>query len=192
MKVREQTILETVLPIFIKQGIRATTLTEVARANGMPVQELRTHFRSKKGLVFAFVEYLLARHTSYLQINPALSPTAIIELQNFFLFIEKLASEFTPTMLFELKRYDRTSWEKLVEFRKHSLVPYLQKNLKRGINEGNYRHDIDLNLYAALYFNLLYAVITEHNGQVDDSQRMLPEFNNVFLRGMLSTQACRM
>lgn len=192
MKISAQTILEAALPVFNEQGIRATTLNEVARASGIRVQELKVHFHSKKVLVSAFVDYVLNRHAAYLKVNPLLSPNAITELQNFFQFVERLASEFTPTMLFELKRYNKGIWNKLTGFKDYRLVPYLQKNLKRGVAEGYYRDDIDQNLYTAIYFNLLLVVVTELKDRDDKNRRLLPEFHKIFLGGMLTTRAVRM
>ena len=192
MKVNEHAILGAALPVFKTRGIRAARMTEVAQACGIRLQELKSQFGTKKNLVAAFVEYLLVRHTGHLQVNSVLSPTAITELQNFFQFIERLASELTPTMLLELKKYNTTGWYRLTEFKNHMLVPYLQQNLKRGSSEGFYRDDVEPELYVTIYFNLLYVIVTELNSPFDDGRKFLPQFHKIFLRGLLSTRGVRM
>jgi TetR/AcrR family transcriptional regulator, cholesterol catabolism regulator len=192
MKAREQAMLEAALPVFKSRGIRGTHLSEVAQAGGIRLQELKTQFSTKKILVQAFVEYLLVRHTAYLHVNPVLSPSAITELHNFFQFIESLTTELTPTILHELEKYSTTGWSKLTEFKDQVLVPYLQQNLKRGVKEGFYRCDVDLDLYVTIYFNLLYVIVTELNSQNGDSRELLPQFHKILLRGLLSARGVRM
>ena len=105
-------MLEAVLPVFKKRGIRATQLSEIAQTSGLRLKELKSRFNSKNELVSAFVDFLMVRHTSYLQVNPLLSPTAITELENFFQFVERMTTELTPTMLRELKKYSVSGWSK--------------------------------------------------------------------------------
>lgn len=192
MKISEQGILEAALPVFKARGIRAAHFSDIARACGIRLNELKSQFQSKKSLVSAFVNYLLVRHSAYLQVNPLLSPTAITELQNFFQFVEKLASELTPATLLELKKYSSTGWSRLNEFKDQTLVPYLQQNLKRGIAEGFYRDDISPEVFVTLYFNLLFEIVTEHNSSFGDSRKLLPHFHKIFQRGLLSTRGGRM
>jgi AcrR family transcriptional regulator len=192
MKVNEHALLEAALPVFKRQGIRGTHLSNIAQACGIRLQELKNQFHTKKILVSAFVEFLLIRHASYLQVNPVLSPTAITELENFFQFIEKLAAELTPSMLLELKKYSVAGWHKLKEFKAQMLVPYLQQNLKRGVDEGLYRKDIEPELYVELYFDMLFVIVTELNIPLGISKRLLPIFHKLFLRGLLNTRGARM
>ncbi len=192
MKISEHSILEAALPVFKARGIRAAHVSDIAQACGIRLKELKSQFHSKKSLVSAFVDYLLIRHTAYLQVNPLLSPTAITELQNFFQFVERLASDLTPTILLELRKYSNSSWSRLNEYKDRTLAPYLQQNLKRGISEGFYRDDIESELFVVLYFNLLYVIVTELNNPFGEGRKLLPHFHKIFLRGLLSTRGVRM
>jgi len=192
MKVSEHAMMETALPVFKTRGIRATQLSDIAQACGIPVKELKIRFNSKEDLVSAFVEYLLARHKGYLQVNPVLSPTATTELENFFHFIERMASELTPAILFELEKYSTTGWHRLTEFKDRMLAPYLKQNLKRGLSQGFYRDDIQMELCGAMYFNLLYVIVTDLDAYSGDSRNLLPQFHKIFLRGLLSKRGIRM
>lgn len=192
MRVNEQTVLEAALPVFKRNGIRATHLTSIAQACGIRLNELKDQFQTKKMLVAAFVDFLLLRHASYLQLNPMLSPTATAELESFFQFVERLASELTPAMLMELKKYSAEGWHKLQDFREKMLVPYMIQNLKRGVSEGLYREDTDPELYTQFYFDILLVIVTELNIPFGTSKKLLPLYHKILLRGTLSTRGFRM
>ena len=192
MKVNDHTLLEAALPVFKTRGIRSASLRDIASSCGMKLQDLKNQFHSKQILVSAFVEYLLVRHSAHLQLNPVLSPTAMSELRNFYQLVEKLAVVLTPSILFELKKYSANGWLKLTEFKDQVLVPYVQQNLQRGIREGFYRDDIDVELYVKIYFDLFYVLVTESKSQHRDNRILLSQFNKIFLRGILSMRGTRM
>lgn len=192
MRVNDQKVLAAALPVFKKRGIRSANLRDIAYSSGLRLQELKDQFDSKKSLVTAFVEYLLIRHSAYLQVNHVVSPTAISDLQKFFQLVEKLASDLTPAMLLDLKKYSAAGWLRLNEFKEHVLASYLRQNLERGIREGLYRDDIEPDLYVALYLQLLHALVTESKSELHDHRSLLSHFNKIYQRGILSVRGSRM
>lgn len=192
MKTSEYTLLETMVPVFVTHGVRAPSMANIARACGMNLRELKEYFPTKKTLVYGFVNHLLVRRITYLAMNPDMSETAETELRNFFSLIEELAAELTPSMLLELKKYCPEGWRRLNDFRERYLVPHLVQNLKRGLAENAYREDLDLRVFVTMYFQLLYAIITEYRCPYGTSTTLLRHLHKVVQRGVLRTGQCEL
>ena len=55
-----------------------------------------------------------------------------------------------PRLLFELKKFHPQAWGEFEKFKRTALLETIVANMKRGIKEGLYRDDIDVNILAVL------------------------------------------
>lgn len=185
-------ILETAFNVFRQRGIRSSRMHDIAQACRTPMKAIHAVFPSKKELVQAALERVLEKNSVYLQVNPVLSPSAVVELSNFFDNTEHMLNQaLTPGILFELKKYHPVVWTKIQMHVDNVLVPYIQRNLTRGISEGCYRNDFDSTLYAPMYFNTLRGLVYDQHLSLANTMRLIAQLNRVYLQGILTSKGMR-
>lgn len=186
-------ILEAAFDVFRQRGIRSSRLYDIAQACGTPVQAIHAVFRTKKDLVHAALIRVLEKNSVYLQVNPVLSPSAVVELSNFFNNTGRILNEdLKPNILFEVKKYHPMVWVEIQTHVEHVLIPYVQRNLTRGVSEGCYRNDFDHKLYAPMYFNTLCGLVTDRHLSLANTLRLIAQLNKVFLHGILTPKGMRL
>jgi hypothetical protein len=63
-------------------------------------------------------------------------------------------------VLFDLKKYFKEAWDKLVQFRTHFIYEHISANLEAGIAKGLYYKDINVKIVARVYLHLVDFLIT--------------------------------
>jgi AcrR family transcriptional regulator len=191
-KVNEEKILEMAFSLFMRQGIKSTSMYDVAHKNGISTKILSQIFATKNSLVLAIVEQILERHSKHLQVNQHLSPNATAEMNNFFQFMENLVCVLPPPLLREIRKYYADAWNKLIDFRENKLIPYIKENIKRGISEDCYRSDFDQDIYARIYFMQVNAMAEIQQLSKMEMQNLLPELHSIFIHGILNIRGLRL
>jgi len=192
MKVSEEKIMDMAFILFLRQGIKSTSMHDVAYANGLSAKTLSQSFDTKDSLVLAVIEHILEKHSKYLQLNPRLSPNATAEMNNFFQFMESLVNVLTPPLLREIRKYYTGAWNKLIDFREKKLIPYIKENIKRGISEDCYRSDFDQEIYTRIYFLQLNGIAGGEQWGEINMQKVLHELHTIFMHGILNVRGLRL
>lgn len=192
INIHEEHIIEVALKLFQRQGIRSTSLQDVAKASGVSTKNLLQVYATKELLVLNVVKHVLTEYGKYLQLNPRLSPNATTEINNFFRYLEKVAQLLTESFLREIRKYYANTWKLLNDFKENELIPYLKENIKRGISEDYYRSDLDHDVYAQIYFLQLNSIIGSEQLGKTCIQSLLPELHAIFIRGLLNVKGLRL
>lgn len=190
MKVGEEKIIEAAYKLFRKRGIRSTSMQHVARVCGTCLWNVNLIFKTKKDLVLAVIRYTLLKKTGYLLINTSLAPSAVTELNTFFKFVEETIGGLGADIFMELKRYHPLALDQLRDVVDDTLIPCLQKNVQRGLSEGFYRENVDFELYATIYFDILRAVL-EGESDWTQTKKSITQINDIFLHGVLNVKGMR-
>lgn len=188
----EKNIIDVAFKLFLRQGVRSTSLHDVAKASGVSTKTLIQVYDTKESLVLAVIKHILEEYSKYLQLNPSLSPNATTEINNFFRFMENSARILTQSLLREIRKYYAKPWQMLTDFRDNKLIPYLKENMKRGISEDYYRSDFDPEIYTHIYFLQLNSIIGSEQLEKINAQNLLPELHAIFIRGLLNVRGLRL
>jgi len=136
-------ILEKAETMFMRLGVRSVTMDDVSRELGISKKTVYQFFENKDQLVSCVAHaHLEKEKIEYLSISDN-AENAIDELHKIARCIRKNFSEINPSMLFDLKKYHPQAWKIYLNFKQSVILGNIQKNLRRGIEEGFYRQDID-------------------------------------------------
>ncbi|MBP1651173.1 MAG: transcriptional regulator, TetR family [Bacteroidetes bacterium] len=139
-------ILDTAFNLFSQCGTRSITMDDIAHKMGVSKKTLYAHFADKDELVtHAIMRYLHAVDADC-KANQTQAVNAIDEL---FLVMEMLDKQFRnmkPLVLLDLQRYHSTAYQAFLSYRDTSLQSTIRENLQRGIREGLYRSDLDVDV----------------------------------------------
>lgn len=148
-------ILQGASELFLKYGFKSITMDDIAREVGISKKTLYQHFEDKTGLVELAVE-------GYLNAEKNFCCTLEDEEQNPIDFMLKISAslsdkkkQINQSVLFDLKKYFKSSWDKLNNFRIEFTYNQILANLKKGKKEGYYIDSIHEAMIARFYIHLV-------------------------------------
>jgi AcrR family transcriptional regulator len=159
-------ILTKVRELYTKFGIKSITMDDVATELGISKKTLYQHVSDKEDLVGKYVDNEINLRQAEICECFKVGFNAIEELFEISLFMNKMMREQNPATDHDLKKYYPQLHQKIIKVKREGIMNYIMLNLKKGKEEGLYRHDFDDEVIAKLYlaraenlpFNDLYSV----------------------------------
>ncbi len=174
--------------LFLRYGIKSITMDDVARELGISKKTLYQFVESKDDLVNKVVE----RH---IEVEKNICATQFPNLANaieeMFLVIETNAqqmSQMKANIVYDMQKYHREAWEKMEHFQMGFLYSVVRSNLERGMGEGLYRADIDVDITSKLHIAQSFALFDEKifpQGQYK-RETLFKEYLTHYLHGIVS------
>lgn len=132
----------------MKLGIRSVSMDDIASHLGMSKKTIYQLFADKDELVDNVIEADIQKIETDFTVCCELSADAIDEI---FKTMEMVVLQFrnmNPMVLFDLHKYHYRSYEKFMKYKNTFLLEIINKNLKKGVNEGLYRQDIKIDILS--------------------------------------------
>jgi AcrR family transcriptional regulator len=188
-----QRIVEGALKIFIQQGIRATTMDDIARQLGISKRTIYEQFQDKKELLLMVLEYA---HTQTKKDDDNLFVNSQNSMEGLLKSIKKKKSEMNIKLMktiVELKRYYPEIVDEMRQ--RHSVkgIEMLETIFIKGIEEGVFRSDMNPKTSAFLFSTQANLFFTEQLNKIDmdyadiSALQVFEDLFLNFLRG-ISTQ----
>ena len=144
-------ILQKVRELYLKYGIKSITMDDVARELGISKKTLYQYVIDKDDLVGKFIDNEIVLRQEEICKCFKIGFNAIEELFEISIFMNKLMRDQNPATDHDLKKYYPQHFQKTVKARREGIYNYILLNLKKGINEGLYRKELDREVIAKLY-----------------------------------------
>lgn len=156
-------IISTAEVLFLKFGFKRVTMDDISNELGMSKKTIYQFFSDKNNLVSETV----LRHISmeknacdcllHQQENPVAFMLAITDT------FGDLKKQINPSVLYDLKKYFKESWDILNKFRVEFIFNQILQNLKEGRDKGFYHANFDDVLIARFYIHLVDFMINPEN-----------------------------
>jgi TetR/AcrR family transcriptional regulator, cholesterol catabolism regulator len=151
-------ILRESARLFIKYGIRSLSMDDICRELGMSKKTLYQYVESKPDLISRILQYNFDEHTknvksfiegehNAIDILLAVSRKVCLDMQN-----------FNASTTFDLQKYYPDIFKTHYEAKLKAIFNDIKANINKGISEGLYRDDMDIDLVARLYVQKLADV----------------------------------
>lgn len=134
--------------LFMQYGIRSISMDDLAAAIGISKKTIYQYYADKDNLVLEIVETMLADNMKDCENSKAIAENAIHEG---FLAIDitmKLFSSMNPMLVNDLYKYHPRAYKQFSDHKNNYLYSALKENIARGIAEGCYREDIQVEVMA--------------------------------------------
>ncbi|MCZ2444539.1 MAG: TetR/AcrR family transcriptional regulator [Flavobacteriales bacterium] len=158
MDEKQLIIINSSLKLFIKQGVKGVTMSDIARELGMSKKTLYLYFKDKNDLVIQVLNSFLDHHKSQIKNISEQSINAIDELLAIYQMNTKNLQEVKLMILFGLKKYYPKAWIIYDEFKRSFLFKCIEDNIKRGIHEGLYRTSINSQIISIAYTGMINLI----------------------------------
>lgn len=161
MENKKQYILKNVGKLYLKHGIRAVTMDDVAQEFGISKKTLYQFFKDKKDLVSQVVDYYLENPMFNLnQENLGNSIDRIFALRT---HVSQILKHFNNNLEFELKKLYPGLYKKVHVFKRECIYNDMVKNFESGIKDGLYREDLDSDFVARLQLGRMLFTLNPEN-----------------------------
>lgn len=180
--------LKRVQNLFLRLGIKSITMDDVARELCISKKTLYTFVNSKDDLVKKVLEQHIEQEKRDCEIMYSKAKNAIEEL---FFVIEtnsQQMDQMKANIVYDLQKYHRDAWELIQEFQQGFLYRVVEANLQRGISEGLYRDDFDVDIVTRLHIATSFQLFDETIFPQNTFKRdvIFREYLMHYLHGILS------
>lgn len=130
--------------LFTRYGIRTVTMDEIANQLGISKKTIYQYYTDKDALVEVVIGELIAEAESMCGSPTALGENAIEHVTAVMGGVIKSFMGMNPSVFYDLERFHYKAYRQFLDFKENFIATMVRNNLKRGIEEGLYRSDLDI------------------------------------------------
>lgn len=167
-------ILERILSMFTRYGIRSITMDDIARELGISKKTLYHYFEDKNDLIKRVIDFDIMQSRKFLE---EVHRSGLDAIEEIFLVndrIHQIRSRYNPTFYYDLKRYYPDTYLSWLNEKRQNMFNLIIGNLQKGKREGSYRKEINEHTIGKLYMARMEML--ESNGIIDEPQALSAEF----------------
>jgi len=150
MEIKDR-IINHAMALFTRNGIKSVSMDDIAASMAMSKKTLYKWFDNKDQIVLAGMEQHLAQAQKECESFLEQADTAIDDMMRITAWAEQQISEMHPSIFYDLQKYYPAAWNLFAIHKNTFILSRLTENLRRGIAEGLYRQDLDVEVLARLH-----------------------------------------
>ncbi len=123
-------------------------MDDIAREISISKKTIYQYFKDKNDLVSTVTSYHMENEREEFESFARDSKNAVDEILKVSACIRKNMKDINPSLMFDLKKYHKQAWDIWIEYKNVFIKNNIVDNLERGIREGFYRKEIDVEALA--------------------------------------------
>ncbi|HKK81145.1 MAG TPA: TetR/AcrR family transcriptional regulator [Prolixibacteraceae bacterium] len=187
MEMREK-ILKTAGSLFIKDGVRLITMDIIAQHLGISKRTIYENFKDKNDLLYNFLTDELSKHKREIINIMQKSDNVIDALFSFGEYNQQKLQKINPVFFNDMKKYHAQIFHTVIQnenFRNYEVTYTI---LKRGLNEGTFRKEIDIDIANRFIHHLMdfFHKLEDEKEFIEkcDHQKIWKSVHLPYLRGL--------
>ena len=154
----KEKILKKAIDLFLNFGFKSVTMDDIAKELAISKKTIYSHFSTKLKLVKAATFYVFEQVNSGINNICTVNKNPIEEIYLIKSLVTKQLKGEKNSPQYQLQKYYPKIFETLKQKQFESVNKCVTSNLKKGIELGFYRKEIDIDLITRLYFNGIMGV----------------------------------
>ena len=154
-------ILKKSSELFLTYGFKSITMDDIANKMGISKKTIYQHFNTKNCLVKETTLALFKIISEGINCICLLEKNPIDELYNIKKFVLEHLKDEKSSPQYQLQKYYPKVYKTLKEKQFEVMQSCVSKNLNRGIENGYFREDINVDFITRLYFNGIISIKDE-------------------------------
>ena len=139
----QEKILKSSLQLFFKYGIKHVTMDDIARELGMSKKTIYQFYKEKDDLVNQLCDMELKdQECQFDELNQT-AKDPIHEIMMISIKMREMMKNINPIFFIDLQKFYPMAYQRFVRFREECAYKHVLHNIKRGIETGVYRGDLD-------------------------------------------------
>lgn len=154
----EEKILKGASDLFLKFGYKSVTMDDIAADLSISKKTVYKYFKTKVELVKASINQMHINCENVICEIADLNMGAIEE--NFAIHdkFNEIFSDIKMSPIYQLKKFYPEIYTETLDKDEDCHDEHFKQNLKKGIEQGDFRTDIDIDFITKVYFRLLYWI----------------------------------
>src|SRR4030095_2901124 len=150
--------------LFRRYGIRTVTMDEIASQLGISKKTIYQFYSDKETLVKDIFKGITDQNKKRCMQLKTIAENAVHEQYLSSDAAQEIFSNLNSSVLFDLNRFHPNVFADFEKFKKQFLFNIIKENILRGIKEGLFRKDIDVNIITWLQLEMISGVF--HNEEI--------------------------
>jgi AcrR family transcriptional regulator len=183
-----------VYELYNRFGIKSVTMDDVARELGISKKTLYECIEDKTELVKHVMEMVYRYHGEKLNEITKKDLNAIEQLFEVNRYMTQMVKEQNPSLGYDMQKYYPELHKTMMQEQRQRMHEAIRKNLVKGIEEGLYRKEMNVDIIAGLYMTRM-----EYRYQKDtflalniDSQDVMKEIFVYHLHGIANENGIKL
>jgi len=147
----KEKIIKESMQLFFRYGLKSITMDDIAKELGISKKTLYQHFENKNELLLACMEEHDCKEKQILKSYQESSANAIDEMLQIANHVEKMLKMVSPSLIYDVQKYYKDAWVKMKKIHSKDIYLEIKANIERGIQEGLYRNDFDIDIISKIY-----------------------------------------
>lgn len=149
MEVKEK-ILTRSQELFMRYGFKSITMDEVANHCNISKKTIYQFFSDKDAIIHEVVKRHMSTDVCRVKQLQEEATSALDEIMRVSEYMKETIGNIHPSVLFDLKKYHPAAWEAFNQHKHSMMIETVSNNMARGVKEGVYRSNIDINILSRL------------------------------------------
>ena len=147
---------------MLQSGLRQVTMDDLAHQLGISKKTIYQYYKDKDDLVKAVVNLELKEHELTCKDCKSKAENAIHEM---FLLMENMKAmtqTMNPNSMMELEKHFSNAFDMIKNHKDEFLFSLIKQNLMKGIEEGCYRKDLDIDIISKFRLETVFIPFNLH------------------------------
>lgn len=184
--VTRKRILDGAAQLFFRFGIKSITMDEIARQLAISKKTIYHYFKNKDEIVYSAADAQFCREAEIMDVLLNKCESALEELMLISQATKRIYTVMNPSILFDIQRYHPKTWELFETHKEHHMRMSITRNLNRGMAEGYYRSDLDVELLAMMRTDVEETVMLKYIHSRRDPYQIEWQLLDHFVRGVIN------
>lgn len=187
MEIKDR-ILVAALALFTRNGIKSVSMDDIATHLGISKKTLYKWYENKDQIVSA----VIANHLNGVQGEcegiVGNARNAVDEMVLMMDWAKRQFSNVNPAAVHDLRKYYPAAWALFHTHKSKYILSQIQDNLRRGVQEGLYRADLDVEVLSRLHLAHIDILFDPEIYPLSEFDQSRVQFacNEHFLLGMVT------
>jgi AcrR family transcriptional regulator len=148
---KEQQIIIAAGEVFMKYGIKSVNMDDIAKNLGVSKKTLYKYFKDKNDLLGKALAMHCQLEDMAINLICEKDHNAIDEMMEIAQYVTSILQQVHPSIHFDLEKFHPEVWKEM-QTNQHAMVyKCMAGNLDKGIKEGLYREDLNVDVIAKIY-----------------------------------------
>lgn len=143
-------ILKGAEELFFKYGIKSVTMDDIARHLGISKKTIYQFYSDKNEMVETLVVQKTKNNECEFKEISENSANVVEEVFEMMKHLALMFSQMNPNLFYDMQKYHPNSWKLFKQFKENTIERMVEESVKRGIDQGLVRADINTKIIARL------------------------------------------
>ncbi len=151
-------LLEKVSELFLEYGFKSVTMDDIAKNMGISKKTIYKYFKDKDALVTASIDVI---HNDICKGIEQVQKGGFNAIQEHFEIrkhINQVFRNIKESPAYQLEKHYPKKYHEFVAKRKNLFIDTIVQNLEKGVREGLYRKEINIEMTSLFHYTLSTAI----------------------------------